>query len=129
MTKSTLKVTNPSVTAFKSQQHPFHILDASPFPFLTGLFLATLLVPLTPPTHVADLLGLLPAEPSALLLLPLHASAVKARNLLRSLTIGPLFFPLIVSALSSLVGSLYFFASGLHVRTPEGAARAAETLG
>jgi len=52
----------PSATAFRSQQHPFHILDASPFPFLTGLFLATLLIPLTFSLHGVSLLGLPQAE-------------------------------------------------------------------
>lgn len=43
---------------FKSQKHPFHILDASPFPFLTGLFLLTLLTPLTFSLHGVDVFGL-----------------------------------------------------------------------
>jgi len=31
----------------RSQKHPFHILDASPYPFLVSFFLLTLLVPTT----------------------------------------------------------------------------------
>jgi len=37
----------PTPAAIKKQKRPFSILDASPFPFLTGPFLATRLVPLT----------------------------------------------------------------------------------
>jgi len=62
MMTRTLALTGTSATTFRSQQHPFHILDASPFPFLTGLFLATLLVPLTFSLHGVDLLGLPEAE-------------------------------------------------------------------
>lgn len=47
---------------FLTQRHPFHILDASPFPFLTGFFLLTLLVPLTFSLHGVDLFGLPRAE-------------------------------------------------------------------
>ena len=59
---STNQSQTPSSTLLKSQQHPFHILDASPFPFLTGLFLATLLIPLTFSLHGVSLLGLPQAE-------------------------------------------------------------------
>jgi len=62
MTTRTLALANTATTSFRSQQHPFHILDASPFPFLTGLFLATLLVPLTFALHGVDLFGLPQAE-------------------------------------------------------------------
>ena len=48
--------------AFFSQRHPFHILDASPFPFLTGFFLLSLLIPLTFSLHGVDLFGLPRAE-------------------------------------------------------------------
>lgn len=57
-TSSSLNQTKP----FLSQRHPFHILDASPFPFLTGLFLLSLLVPLTFSLHGVDLFGLPRAE-------------------------------------------------------------------
>jgi len=61
MTYTQTLTVSPSAV-IKSQKHPFHILDASPFPFLTGLFLATLLVPLTFSMHGVDLLGLPQAE-------------------------------------------------------------------
>lgn len=46
--------TTPSVV-FQSQKHPFHILDVSPFPALTGLFLFTLLTPLTFSLHLDEM--------------------------------------------------------------------------
>lgn len=49
-------------TTIQSQKHPFHILDSSPFPFLTGFFLLTLLTPLTFSLHGVDFLGLPRAE-------------------------------------------------------------------
>lgn len=43
----------------RSQKHPFHILDASPYPFLVSFFLLTLLVPTTLYMHGLDMpLGL-----------------------------------------------------------------------
>ena len=39
----------------RSQKHPFHILDASPYPFLVSFFLLTLLVPTTFYMHGLDL--------------------------------------------------------------------------
>lgn len=42
------------------QKHPFHILDASPFPFLVSLFLFTLLVPVTFYLHGVELIAGLP---------------------------------------------------------------------
>jgi hypothetical protein len=37
------------------QKHPFHILDASPYPFLVSFFLLTLLVPTTLYLHALEL--------------------------------------------------------------------------
>lgn len=62
LASTSLKTTTSANTIFKSQKHPFHILDASPYPFLTGLFLATLLLPLTFSMHGVDILGLPAAE-------------------------------------------------------------------
>jgi len=61
------------IQPFVAQRHPFHILETSPFPFLTGFFLLTLLMPLTFSLHGVDLLGLPRAE-IFLLFLPLMAT-------------------------------------------------------
>lgn len=49
----------PQYTAYEakfvSQKHPFHILDASPYPLLVSVFLFTLLVPLTFSLHSMSL--------------------------------------------------------------------------
>jgi len=58
--KSTLILSQTK--GFVAQRHPFHILETSPFPFLTGFFLLTLLMPLTFSLHGVDLLGLPRAE-------------------------------------------------------------------
>ena len=58
--QSTLALTQTK--GFFAQRHPFHILETSPFPFLTGFFLLTLLMPLTFSLHGVDLLGLPRAE-------------------------------------------------------------------
>jgi hypothetical protein len=39
----------------RSQKHAFHILDASPYPFLVSFFLLSLLVPTTLYMHVLDM--------------------------------------------------------------------------
>jgi len=39
----------------QSQKHAFHILDASPYPFLVSFFLLTLLAPTTLYMHALDL--------------------------------------------------------------------------
>jgi len=39
----------------QSQKHPFHILDASPYPFLVSFFLLALLIPTTFYMHGLDL--------------------------------------------------------------------------
>jgi hypothetical protein len=39
----------------KSQKHAFHILDASPYPFLVSFFLLSLLIPTTLHMHNLDL--------------------------------------------------------------------------
>lgn len=39
----------------QAQKHPFHILDASPYPFLVSFFLLALLVPVTYYFHGVDL--------------------------------------------------------------------------
>lgn len=39
----------------RSQKHAFHILDASPYPFLVSFFLLSLLVPTTFYMHALDL--------------------------------------------------------------------------
>jgi len=39
----------------RSQKHAFHILDASPYPFLVSFFLLALLVPTTLYMHALDL--------------------------------------------------------------------------
>jgi len=57
--------TNDKTTALlcNSQKHPFHILDASPYPFLVSFFLLTLLIPTTFYMHGLDLpFGLLRAD-------------------------------------------------------------------
>jgi hypothetical protein len=41
--------------ALSSQTHPFHILDGSPYPLLTALFLFIMLVPLTFSLHDSSL--------------------------------------------------------------------------
>jgi hypothetical protein len=61
-TTSLAALTFKQTKNFFSQRHPFHILDASPFPFLTGFFLLTLLIPLTFSLHGVDLFGLPRAE-------------------------------------------------------------------
>lgn len=48
------KTVNTSLIC-RSQKHPFHILDASPYPFLVSLFLLVLLVPTTLYLHGLDL--------------------------------------------------------------------------
>jgi len=65
--KSTLTLSQTK--GFVAQRHPFHILETSPFPFLTGFFLLTLLMPLTFSLHGVDLLGLPRAEIFLLFLL------------------------------------------------------------
>lgn len=62
-TAPVLSSTNASVDNLtlvcRSQKHPFHILDASPYPFLVSFFLLTLLVPTTLYMHGLDMpLGL-----------------------------------------------------------------------
>lgn len=39
----------------RSQKHAFHILEASPYPFLVSLFLLSLLIPTTLYMHALDL--------------------------------------------------------------------------
>ena len=47
---------NPSLSLVcRSQKHAFHILDASPYPFLVSFFLLALLVPTTLHMHSLDL--------------------------------------------------------------------------
>lgn len=47
-TKTTLITPQRKLEIYcQSQKHPFHILDASPYPFLVSFFLFTLLVPVT----------------------------------------------------------------------------------
>jgi len=41
----------------RSQKHPFHILDASPYPFLVSFFLLALLTPVTLYMHGVELTG------------------------------------------------------------------------
>jgi hypothetical protein len=50
------------MAVFENQKHPFHILDASPFPFLTGFFLLTMLIPLTFSLHGVSVCDLPLAE-------------------------------------------------------------------
>lgn len=41
----------------QSQKHPFHILDASPYPFLVSFFLLALLIPVTFYLHGIEIDG------------------------------------------------------------------------
>jgi hypothetical protein len=41
------------------QKHPFHILDASPYPFLVSFFLVALLIPVTFYLHGVEFDGLI----------------------------------------------------------------------
>ena len=95
----TLLLTGTTPTSFRSQQHPFHILDASPFPFLTGLFLVTLLVPFVCFLHCADLLSLSTQASVPLFILPAAAvSTYKKVCLVLSTACRPLFIQLFTCA-------------------------------
>jgi hypothetical protein len=52
--KATSKNTDLNLIC-RSQKHPFHILDASPYPFLVSFFLLALLIPTTFYMHASDL--------------------------------------------------------------------------
>jgi len=50
----TVKTPNVALVC-RSQKHAFHILDASPYPFLVSFFLLSLLIPTTLYMHALDL--------------------------------------------------------------------------
>jgi len=52
------RVCNKLRTYCRSQKHPFHILDASPYPFLVSFFLVALLIPVTFYMHGIELAGI-----------------------------------------------------------------------
>jgi len=53
--RSTMPQTSDLTVICRSQKHAFHILDASPYPFLVSFFLLSLLVPTTLYMHVLEL--------------------------------------------------------------------------
>lgn len=55
LSSSVSKSTSDVSLICRSQKHPFHILDASPYPFLVSFFLLTLLVPTTFYMHGLEL--------------------------------------------------------------------------